>query len=637
MSAFATTLASTIGDITTSLDQENLYNPLNVLKDEAAKVYGKMVEVIRTQFPGYLLSGTASGIAPTTQGQLYSINEALASLDRDGTGTQSFVELKMIMQLYADLLHQIAEGTLSSSAQNIEDIRGYAKKLADLFDNMITNGINIIKRIKGYAPGNYRYLKKYLFSDDQKKNPDDLDLAELDDSIVPLVIYNVRNKIKNDSMFWDTGKYSPEDQTRYLLECMKAVEIKQAIERRELPNAPIKDIVDMTDRIHAKSGKLTMDTLQKPDGLNFIAKIEEIISEKRDELKSLDDDPTIYAADLIQADYYKPGEFFHNILRQIFTSLRRSVPKKLNIIADKLDAKIVKSLPLEEDKPPAVLPMMINGIVGARDEATPTTSMFSTHPYRGVSLRSIKARSFLKRVLRIAIFKFLPAHILTEIPSDIERLSQRIKSKRIDILLDFEITGMQLDILIGWQRDGLIKLITVSKNFFSDIDVLFKKFKGDNNIDTLMLLFRKIHVAIKDVEFINPNTVKDIKKNMMERVMSAIRSARIKPSSDLDLNKIKLMNRIIKELNSFIQSETDLMKAIRSKREALIAASGARGEEAASGARGEEAGMNVEARGGKRNTKKQKKNQKKKTMKAPHKRTIKKRKRRKNKTSKNRS
>jgi len=89
-----------------------------------------------------------------------------------------------------------------------------------------------------------------------------------------------------------------------------------------------------------------------------------------------------------------------------------------------------------------------------------------------------------------------------------------------------------------------------------------------------------------------------------------------------------LMNRIIKELNSFIQSETDLKNAIRSKREAIITASGARGEEA---------GMNVEARGGKRNTKKQKKNQKKKTMKAPHKRTIKKRKRRKNKTSKNRS
>ena len=51
----------------------------------------------------------------------------------------------MIIQMYADLLHEIAEGTLSSSDETIQLIMGYAKGLAGLFDDMISNGINIIK------------------------------------------------------------------------------------------------------------------------------------------------------------------------------------------------------------------------------------------------------------------------------------------------------------------------------------------------------------------------------------------------------------------------------------------------------------------------------------------------------------
>ena len=627
MSAFATTPATaTIGDITSYLDQENLYNPLNVLKAEAAEVYGKMVKVIETQFSLFLLPGTESGQVPTSAEQLAYINAALASEEMVNTGTQRFVELKMIIQLYADLLHQIAEGTLSSSDQTIELITKYAKNLADLFDNIITNGINYIKRIKGYAPGNYRYLKKALFSADPVKNPDDLDLTELHDSVVPLVIFNVLNKIKNDSIFWDTGEYSPEDQILYLFECMNAVEIKQAIERRELPNAPIKYIADMTDRMHAKSREMTKEALQNPDGLKFIAKIEEIISEKRDELKSLDDNKnmdierddaddgadaalTIDDADLIQAHYYKPGEFFHNILIQIFASLGKGVPPNLIAIANELDKKIVKSVPNEDkDK---VIPKTRYVKVGAHGVATSTREMESTHPFRGVNLRSVIARSFLKRVLRIEIFKSIPAHTQTKIPSEIERLSQRIKTKRFAILLDFEITEMQLDILIGWQREGLIKLMKVSKNFFSDIDLLFTNFKKHEDIDTLMLLFRKIQVAIKDVGFINPKTATEIKKEMKERVK--------KQKTGLDLDKKKLMNRIIRELTMYLDTFRE------KRREALHVSSSRLMNLAGTG------------KGGKRNTKKQKKNQKKKTMKAPHKRTIKKRKRRKNKTSKNRS
>jgi len=633
MSAFATTPATaTIGDITSYLDQENLYNPLNVLKAEAAEVYGKMVKVIETQFSLFLLPGTESGQVPTSAEQLAYINAALASEEMVNTGTQRFVELKMIIQLYADLLHQIAEGTLSSSDQTIQNIREYAKRLADLFDNWVTRWINVIKEFKGFAPGNYRYLKKALFDDDQKKNPDDLDLDELHDSVVPLVIYNVLHKIKNDSIFWDTGEYTEEDQIRYLLECMKAVEIKQAIERRELPNAPIKYIVAMTDSIHAKSGKMTSDALHNPDGLKFIETIEDIISKKREELKSLDDDKnmdierddgagddddaasTIDDADLIQAHYYKPREFFHNILGEIFASLGKGVPPNLIAIADELDAKIVTSVP-DADK---VIPRKINGITGAFGEATSTTEMESTHPYRGVSLRAVKARSFLKTVLRIEIFKSIPAHTQTKIPSDIERLSQLIKKKRINILLDFEITGMQLDILIGWQREGLITPMKVdTRSFFSDIDLLFSDFNKHDNIDTLMLLFRKIQVAIKDDGFIIPKTAIKIKNEMNKRVNE---------QPGLDLDKKNLMNRIINELFTYIQSGRERKRDRRFQIVDKIAASGA------SGARGM-----VEERGGKRNTKKQKKNQKKKTMKAPHKRTIKKRKRRKNKTSKNRS
>jgi hypothetical protein len=626
MSAFATTPATataTIGDITSYLDQENLYNPLNVLKAEAKEVYGKMVTVIKERFSKFFLPGTVSGKEATTADQLASIKNALASKDIVGTGTQRFLELKMIIQLYADLLHQIAEGTLSSSDQTIANIKGYAKGLADLFDNWVTRGINEIKKLKGFAPGNYRYLKKALFPADPVINPDDLDLTELHDSVVPLVIFNVLNEIKNDSIFWDTGEFLPAEQRSYLLECMKAVEIKLAINRRELPNAPIKYIADMTDRIHAKSGEMTREALQKPDGLIFIEKIEEIISEKRDELKSLDDDKNMDierddgAGDdgddddyIIQAHYYKPGEFFHNILGEIFKSVGKDVPPNLIAIANELDAKIVKSVP--DDDKDKVIPMTREVKVGAFGEATPTTEMDSTHPYRGVSLRAVKARGLLKTVLRIAIFKSIPAHTQTKIPSDIERLSTRIKSKRTDILLDFDITGMQLDILIGWQREGLIKPMPVSKMFFSDIDVLFNNFKKDDNIETLMLLFRRIQVAIKDDGAILPKTARDILSTLRKRVT--------KQQPGLDSDKIKLMKRIIKELTSFIQNVTDLETARRrSRREDLIAASGARGG------------------GGKRNTKKQKKNQKKKTMKAPHKRTIKKRKRRKNKTSNNRS
>ena len=95
-SIFAAT--TTIGDITSYLDKRDLYDPITVLKDKAEEVYGKLIKLIEKSYPEFLLPGTASGIDPTTRDQLTSINDALASIDKDGTGTQRFVELKMIIQ-----------------------------------------------------------------------------------------------------------------------------------------------------------------------------------------------------------------------------------------------------------------------------------------------------------------------------------------------------------------------------------------------------------------------------------------------------------------------------------------------------------------------------------------------------------
>jgi len=626
-SIFAAT--TTIGDITSYLDKRDLYDPITVLKDKAEEVYGKLIKLIEKSYPEFLLPGTASGIDPTTRDQLTSINDALASIDKDGTGTQRFVELKMIIQMYADLLHEIAEGTLSSSDETIQLIMGYAKGLAGLFDDMISNGINIIKNYKGYASGDYRYLKKYLFGITAATTPNDLlDLTELDDSVVPLVIFNVRNKIRDDSIFWDDGKWKPDEQRSYLLTGMKAVEFKHRIENGDVkPLQILESIVTNTSTISRISTDMTKEALKGPDGMSLIMNTEFIISKKRDELKSLDDgaddgadDGGMDVADdgddddyIIQAHYYKPGEFFHNILGEIFSG---SVPKNLSNIADELDAKIVTSVP-RADK---VIPMTREVKVGHGEFAS-TKWIHSTHPYRGVSIQAVQARSFLEHVLKKEIIKHISLTSVIKSKSGlftkIKDLSTKIKSDRVAITTNHDITSAQLDILIGWKRAGLIKPIKISKKFYHELDgylkELLKSKVEESNVDPAMLnkLLIRMIIANKNIILVGATVVKTI-----GTIVTVLKELIDKEQV---ITTKALMIKILKKGREYL----DTVKA--KKLEESYARSGRL--------------MNLSGRvgGGKRNTKKQKKNQKKKTMKAPHKRTIKKRKRRKNKTSKNRS